>query len=235
MKFTLTERVAIAVMACLLCFVASAIGVWLFMTASNSALDDEPDIATEPPARVEQAAPQVTETPSPAGTQTDTPKPTETATRVVPLTAYTPVDTGTPTPTVTHTPTATPTRPSPTPTAVPTSTPIVIHVTVIPQQAAPPPAVPRPAAPGPAAPPVPDRRCEESENAYHQASLASIESTYRSIISQIDRQIESAIRDRDARRVLDLQSEKKSYESQKASEINAENSRHNAAIAACRR
>jgi hypothetical protein len=65
--------------------------------------------------------------------------------------------------------------------------------------------------------------------------LASIESSYQGLLGLVKDQMDDAIRERDASLFLKLQRELKRYENEKASQINSENARHNAAIAACRR
>jgi len=71
------------------------------------------------------------------------------------------------------------------------------------------------------------------ENAYHQQMLAYIDASYQSTFAWLEYQMEKALRDRDARRALDLQRQIEIYENQKAADINAENARHQAALAAC--
>jgi len=72
-----------------------------------------------------------------------------------------------------------------------------------------------------------------TENSYHQWALGSIEAEYQSIFDWLDYQMEAALRDRDARRVLDLRQPYQIYENQKTADIKAENARHEAALAAC--
>jgi hypothetical protein len=146
---------------------------------------------------------------------TATPEPPRpTNTRVIPLTTPTPVPptlTPTPYPTYTSYPTYTP---PPTPTSMPAPVPTS------------PPAPPPPT-------PTPDTRCVDNENAYHQQMLAYIDASYQPTFEWIEYQIELAVRDRDARRIRDLQRQYEMYENTKQADINAENARHQAALAAC--
>lgn len=138
--------------------------------------------------------------------------PTPTNTRVIPLSTPTAVPpTATPIP-----PTATPAPPTPTP-IPPTPTPV--------------PPTPMPIPPTP----TPDLswQCVETENKYHQAMLAYIEASYQPWIDFIKNEIERAVRERDARAVLDWQQELERAENAKAAEINAENARHEWAIEDC--
>jgi hypothetical protein len=63
--------------------------------------------------------------------------------------------------------------------------------------------------------------------------LAYIEAEYAPTLSWIEYEIELATRDRDWRRIRDLQQEAQMYENMKAADINAENARHEAALVAC--
>jgi hypothetical protein len=73
----------------------------------------------------------------------------------------------------------------------------------------------------------------DNENAYHQQMLAFIDAQYAPILNWIEYEIEQATRDRDWRRIQDLQQEAQMYENMKAADINAENARHQAALSAC--
>jgi hypothetical protein len=63
--------------------------------------------------------------------------------------------------------------------------------------------------------------------------LASIDAHYQSIFDWLDYEYELAARQRDAIRMRDLQQQYQIYENQKTAEVNAENARHQAALAAC--
>lgn len=94
--------------------------------------------------------------------------------------------------------------------------------------------VPSPTLP-PSPPPSPtvDTRCAGKENAYHQQMLANIEEHYGPILSWIEYEMEQAVRDRDTMRVQELQLEHEMCENMMAADIDAENARHQAALAAC--
>jgi hypothetical protein len=63
--------------------------------------------------------------------------------------------------------------------------------------------------------------------------LSYIDASYQPTFEWLEYQLELAIRDRDARRVLDIQQQIEMYENMKGADINAESARHQAALAAC--
>jgi hypothetical protein len=101
-------------------------------------------------------------------------------------------------------------QPSPTPAAQATSTPAASPTT-----------------------PPPDSSCADEENAQHQQMLADIEAQYEPTLSWIEDELEQAERDGDIMRMEELQLELDMNQDMKAADINAENARHEAALAAC--
>jgi hypothetical protein len=107
-----------------------------------------------------------------------------------------------------------PTGPSPTPPAQATPT-----------------TAPSPSPPPPS--PTPDTSCVDDENAQHQQLLADIEAEYEPMLTWIRDEMEQATRDGDQTNLLELELERDMYQQMKAADIDAENSRHEAALAGC--
>ena len=182
-----------------------------YITGQSPTQTPEPVQASDTPTPT--VSPMPTRSPTPVLATPTPASPTPTNTRVIPLTTPTPIP---PTPTSTRYPTYTP---YPTYTSVPTPTDTVAPAPT--------------SAPAPPPPPPVDTQCVDSENAYHQWVLATIDAHYQSIFDWLEYELELATRQRDARRILDLQQQYHIYENQKTAEINAENARHQAALVAC--
>jgi len=94
-------------------------------------------------------------------------------------------------------------------------------------------AAPSPTPPPPSPSRTPGTSCEDDENAHHQQMLADIEAEHEPMLSWIEDEMEQAARDGDDMRMEELQLELEMYQNMKAADINAEISRHEAALAAC--
>jgi hypothetical protein len=73
----------------------------------------------------------------------------------------------------------------------------------------------------------------DDENAMHQQKMAQIEDQYRPMLSWLEAEIAQAERDRDDMRLEELRREYQMYQDMKAADLNVENERHAAALAAC--
>ncbi len=92
---------------------------------------------------------------------------------------------------------------------------------------------PSPSPPLPPPSPTPDTSCADGENAHHQQMLADIEAEYAPMFTWIQDEMEQATRDGDQMRMEELELERDMYQNMKAADIDAENARHEAALAAC--
>ncbi|HEM60698.1 MAG TPA: hypothetical protein ENO24_00240 [Chloroflexi bacterium] len=85
----------------------------------------------------------------------------------------------------------------------------------------------------PPAPPAPDASCADEENSLHLQRVADIEAQYEPHLTWLEDEIKQAERDRDYLQLEDLRWEYELYQEMKASDLSAENERHEAALAAC--
>jgi hypothetical protein len=157
-------------------------------------------------------------------------QPLPTNTRVIPLGSP---GLASPTPEAAAPPAGTP-LPASTGPASPAASPQPTHSAVPappPPQQATPTVEPSPTSPPPS--PTPDTSCVDDENALHLQLLADIATLYEPILSWIEDEMEQAERDRDEMRLEELQLEYDMNQNMKATDIAAENARHEAALAAC--